>query len=202
VTASASVAELVGRLGSPDFNARALALAELVEHGNAATAALVDMLDGPDAALRAQAARGLAEIADPASAAAMAAALEDSSPDVRGHAAHALVRMGDPRAVEALVRTLDDVPDLLHDPYTLSAYALIDLGRAALPAVAPLLMADDPATRERAFLVVRSVVEQLPGAGEWDQLRRSLGSYDPRGDNPERDRAAGEWQTWIARSAP
>ena len=202
MTASASVAELVGRLGSADFNVRALALAELVGHGSAATAALMGVLDSPDAALRAQAARGLAEIADPASAAAMATALEDGSPDVRGQAAHGLVRMGDPRAVQALVRTLDDVPDLLHDPYTLSAYALIALGRVSLPAVAPLLKAGAPATRERAFLVVRSVVEQLPGAGEWDQLWRSLGSYDPRGDNPERDRAAGEWQTWIAQSAP
>jgi HEAT repeat protein len=110
-----------------------------------------------DDALRAQSAHALAEIADPASADALAAAVADSDPEVRARAANGLARLGDPRALAALAGTIDDFPDLLHHPYTLSVYGLIDYGRAALPVVTPLLDSGDPATRERALLVVRSV---------------------------------------------
>lgn len=154
---TASVAELMEQLASADPNERALALAALVEHGGSATPALTRALGSPVDAVRAQAAQALAEIADPSSADALAAALDDGNPEVRARAANGLARVRDPRALGALLRTIDDFPDVLHHPYTLSVYGLIGLGQAALPAVVPLLEADDPATRERALLVVRTL---------------------------------------------
>lgn len=191
---SASPAELVGRLGANDANERAKALALLVAQGSAAVPALTDALAAEDARVRVQAARGLAEIVDPSSADALAAATGDADEDVRGHAAAGLVRMRDPRALDALVRTIDDAPDVLHHPYTLSVYGLIDLGEAALPAVAPLLSAEDPNTRLRAFVVLRSVVSQRE---DWEALWDALGRYDPSAEPDARDAAAARWADWI-----
>src|SRR5205085_4636844 len=81
------VEDLVKRLGSADFNARALALAELVQRGRDATAALTRALENPDDRLRAQAAQGLAEIADPDSAETFAQLLNDSNGEVRARGA-------------------------------------------------------------------------------------------------------------------
>jgi HEAT repeat protein len=152
-----STPDLIEQLRSDDFNARAQALAALVGQGPSAAPFLVDALKTE--ALRAHAARALSEIAEPSTADALAAALDDPDPEVRGHAAVGLARLRDPRALDALVRTIDDLPDPLHHPYTASVYALIELGTPALEAVEPLLAADDPTTRERAVLVARSVRE-------------------------------------------
>ena len=192
------VEDLVKRLGSADFNARALALAELVQRGRDATAALTQALESPDDRLRAQAAQGLAEIADPDSAETFAQLLNDSNGEVRARGAQGLARLNDARALDALVRTIDDFADLLHHPYTLSTYGLTRLGPTALPAVAPLLKADDPLTRQRAFLVISSVVSQTPEGKDWEQLWRSLGSYRPGGAAAEREHAAALWLDWIS----
>jgi HEAT repeat protein len=149
--------QLIARLSTEDANERAAALAGLVAQGSAAVPALRSLLEEGDDQRRAAAARALAEIADPDTADALARATEDSEPAVRGHAAVGLARIGDPRAPEALARTIDDVPDLLHHPYTAAVRALIGLGELALPAVLPLLSAEDPVTRERAALVVQAV---------------------------------------------
>lgn len=194
----ASVAELIDQLSSSGFNERALALAALVQQGRSATPALTRALEGPNHHLRAQAAQALGEIADPRSADALANALVDSNPDVRAHAAMGLARIADPRAIDALVRTIDDLPDETHYPYTLSVYGLIEMGRRSLPTVVPLLRAADPNTRRRAFLVIRSVLEQLPEGKDWNQRWRSLGRYDPDGDQAERDDAADRWRDWIS----
>ncbi|HEV2915035.1 MAG TPA: HEAT repeat domain-containing protein [Pyrinomonadaceae bacterium] len=194
---ASSVEDLVEQLSSPDFNARALALAELVQHGRAATAALTKALESSDERLRAQAAQGLAEIADPASAETFAQLLNDTNGEIRARGAQGLTRINDSRAIDALVRTINDLENLLHYPYTLSTYGLIQLGPPALSAVAPLLKSDDPVTRERAFLVIRSIVSQLPEGKDWEQLQRSLGSYNPAGTTPEREQAADQWLNWI-----
>jgi HEAT repeat protein len=191
-----AAAELVGRLSADDANERAKALAALVGLGPAAVPALEDALRHGDGLVRAQAAQGLAEIADPASAESLAAVTGDGDPDVRAHAAAGLARIGDPRALDALVRTIDDAPDLAHHPYTLSVYGLIDLGDTALPAVVPLLSADELATRRRALLVLRSVVSA--GGADWDRLWSELGRYDPEAAPAERDAAAGRWAAWVA----
>jgi len=192
-----SIQDLVKELSSPDFNVRALALAELAQRGKAATPALLEALKSPDDLLRAQAAQGLAEIADSSCAELLVQALSDSNDEVRARAAQGLARIHDSRAIDALVHTINDLPDVLRHPYTLSTYGLIELGQPALPAVAPLLKSADPTTRERAFLVVRTIVSELPEGKNWNQLWQSLGHYDPHMITPDRDRAADEWLNWI-----
>lgn len=191
------VDELVKQLNSPDPNQRALALAELVHEAGSAVPVLTEALASPDVRLRTQAAQALAEIADPASADAFFQALSDSDEAVRARAAQGLARIKDQRAIKALVQTINDFPDVLHAPYTLSTYLLIEAGPDALPAVAPLLMSSDPLTRERAFLVVRTIVSELPEVANWEQLWESLGRYDPNGAAYERDHAAVQWLTWV-----
>jgi HEAT repeat protein len=180
----------IERLRSDDFNERAKALAALVGQGRAAVPALLQALGDPDAGVRAQAARALAEIADPETADRLAAATEDADAAVRGHAARGLARLGDPRALDALVRTIDDLPDPLHHPFTGSAYALIELGAPALPAVAPLLDSDDPNTRLRAFMVVQSLVS---AAGNWSAVWDETGRYDPNAESSD----ASALKAWI-----
>jgi HEAT repeat protein len=148
---------VIADLGSDDFNVRARALAALVGQGRGAVPELVSALRDGDQRVRPQAAQALAEIADPGSAEALEEATGDEAAEVRAHAAVGLARLRDPRAPAALARTLDELPDPLHHPYTAAVYALIDLGPPALPAVEPLLSAEDPETRRRAELVIRSV---------------------------------------------
>lgn len=189
---------LVEQLSAPDFNQRAIALAALVKQGKKATPALLTVLKSTDVQLRIQAAQGLSEIADTVSADALAQALQDNDDKVRAYAAQGLARMNDSRAIDALVSTINDFPDLLHVPYTLSVYILIESGPSVLPKIAPLLRSPNPMTREHAFLVIRSIVSGLPEAEDWNQLWQSLGSYDPKGvDVSARDRAAHQWANWI-----
>jgi HEAT repeat protein len=190
-------AALVEQLGSADFNARALALAELVRRGRAAAPALNVALDASDSEVRLRALRGLVEIADPASAENFARFLDEPDERLRAFAAQGLSRIGDPRALEALVRAIDDYPDELHDLLTPAVLELIARGPAALPAVAPLLAVSNPLTRARAFLIVRRILEANPRLGTWDALAAKLGPVDPRGPPPIRatavvDPATGE----------
>jgi HEAT repeat protein len=196
-----SPAELVGLLGADDPNERARSLAALVGLGGAAVPALLEAVQqAVDEDVRRRAAQGLAEIGDPGTADALADASTDPDPEVRGQAALGLARIGDPRALEALVRTIDDLPDPLHYPYTGAVYALIDLGPPSLRAVAPLLSAAAPATRQRAFAVVQSVVSAMDGI-DWGALWDELGRYDPAGDDAAREAAAARWVEWIGARA-
>jgi HEAT repeat protein len=188
---------LVRLLHSADFNARALALAELVRRGHAAVAALQGALDVADQEVRVEAMRGLAEIAHPSSADIFARFLDAPDERLRAFAARGLARIGDPRARDALVRTIDDYPDVLHHPFTAAVLELIALGPAGLPAVAPLLSAPGAITRERAFLVIRGIVEANPGLGSWETLAARLGVYDPNALPTEREAAAQRWREWI-----
>ncbi len=192
-----SLRELVEQLSSPEFSTRASALAELVRHGKAATAVLVEAFNTPVDRLRAQVVRALAEIADPASADTLAHALQDDNKEVRARGAQGLSRINDSRAIAALVQTINDFPDVLHHPYTVSTYELTQLGRPALSSVSPLLKSADPITRERAFLVVGTIISSLDEGKDWQQLWQSLGSYDPHGPSPERERAADQLINWI-----
>jgi HEAT repeat protein len=194
---AASIQELIKQLSSLDFNARALALAELVRRGKAATSDLAEALKSPDAQLRTQAAQALAEIADPASAEVLAQALHDGDDQVRARAAQGLARLQDSRALDALILTINDFPDVLHHPYTLSTYALIQMGSPALLSLAPLLKSADPMTRQRSYVVIRSIVSQLPEGVDWERIWQSLGRYDPLGSDLERERAADQWLAWI-----
>ena len=190
---------LIERLSSPDPDAAELALAELVRLGRASTPGLLAVLKTGGQRARELAAAGLSDLGDPASAEGLAASLEDGSEKVRAYAATGLARLHDPRALTALIRTFDDYPDVLHHPYTLAVYTLMNWPPAeALPAVAPLLKAQHPLTRERALAVLKAGVGRLAGPPvEWDLLWAKLGRYDPHAPAATRDRAADQWAEWI-----
>ena len=193
---SATPEALVQQLSSADDNERAAALAQLVLRGLECAPALRTAMTSPDVEVRAQAAQALAEIGDPASAELFAAAIGDADERVRGRGAQGLARIGDSRALDALVRTIDDLPDILHNPYTLSLYALTGFGVPALTALAPLLKAPHPLTRARAFLAIREIAAKI---ADRDALARALGDYDPNAPQADRDRAADRWSVWIAK---
>jgi len=196
--AGAAGAGLEG-LDAADAETRARALDTLVVAGRASTPVLLRALASREADVREKAAQGLAEIGDPAAAQALADALADPEPKVRGRAAQGLAAIGDPRSLAALVATIDDFPDPLHAPHTVSTYVLIARGRDVLPAVAPLLDARLPITRQRAFAVLQSLVTAMPEAGDWGPLWQSLGGYDPNDpDAAARRAAAARWRQWIA----
>jgi len=192
-----SVAALIEALSASPFNERALALAELVRRGRESTRALLGAFAAAAPEPRALIAQALAQIADPAAADTLAAALDDPDPRIRARAAQGLGRMHDPRALDALLHTIDDFPDVLREPDTLATDGLTDLGAQVLPRVVPLLKAPNRMTRARAFLVVRRVVPQLPGFSEWKSLWEALGRYDPDGPQAQRDAAADLWEAWI-----
>jgi HEAT repeat protein len=168
--------ELIARLGDENVNERKKALARLVQQRDSGP--LLRALDSTEPEIRAQAAKGLSEIADPETADRLAAATDDQQAEVRAYAAVGLARMRDPRAVDALVKTIDDLQDPLHYPYTAAVYALGEIGEPAVPAVVPLLNADDPNTRRRARIVVSSAV---PGSEGWDDAQWAdwLSSHGP-----------------------
>jgi len=194
---AAPLDQLRTRLYSTDQDTSALALGELIRLGKQATPILLEALNHPTPRTRRLAAEGLAEIRDPASADALERATHDSNGEVRARAAVALHILGDPRALGALVRTLDDYPDILHNPYTASMYALTTGDRAVLPLIAPLLKAPQPLTRERALLVIKAIVSRMPEGHNWNQFWQSLGCYDPHSEPAARDRAADLWIAWI-----
>jgi len=194
---STSLHDLVKQLSSPDFNARAFALADLVQAGSAAVPVLIQAFNTPDEEIRAQVAQALAEIADPSSADTLARAVSDNNEEVRARAAQGLARMNDHRAMSALIDTINDFPDELHNPFTLSIYELIRLGPAALPAIVPLLKSADATTRHRAFLAFRTIVSMLPEVTDWRQFWQSFGSYNPDAAAQERDSAADQLASWV-----
>ncbi|MCP4357130.1 MAG: HEAT repeat domain-containing protein [Chloroflexi bacterium] len=193
-----SMDELKARLYSTNQRTSGLALAELVRQGRQATPILLEALNHPDPRIRLFAADGLGEVLDPTSADALFQATHDASGEVRARAATALHRLGDERDLAALVDTLNDYPDILDNPYTVSMSPLMQGGEEVLPLVIPLLSSPDDLTRERAFLIVEAVVTKLPQEQNWDELWRSLGSYDPAAPQTERDRAAQQWAEWLS----
>jgi HEAT repeat protein len=192
------LAQLKARLLDADQDVSGTALGALIGLGKAATPLLIEALSHANARTRRLAAEGLGDIAERASADALYQATHDSSGEVRARAATALHRLHDARALPALIATLNDYPDILHAPYTASMYPLMRAGKAVLPLLIPLLRAADALTGERALLVIKAVVGKHYPQHDWNTLWRSLGSYDPAAPQPARERAAQQWQDWLA----
>jgi HEAT repeat protein len=191
------VAEL---LESGDGDTRARALGELISRGKRALPALLRSLKSHTSATRALAAEGLAGIADPSTADALAHALNDNSDLVRAQAAKGLANLDDPRALDALIKTLNDAPDVLHSEYSLSAYTLAGYGPRALPPVAPLLKSSHEMERAKAIFIIRQIAS---GMGAQDAgLKQALASYDPYGKKADRDKAADSLTDWIEKARP
>jgi len=190
-------------LDAADPEDRASAYTTLVIAGRASTPVFLRGLASADADVREKSAQGLAETGDPSAADALADALADPEPLVRGRVAQALAAIGDWRSLDALVRTIDDYPDVLHAPHTIATYVLIARGRDVLPSVGPLLDVPQPVTRQRAFLVLQTLVSAMPEAGDWETLWQSLGAYDPNSrDDAARAVAAAKWVQWISVHCP
>ena len=197
MSAARSIDQLIDGLAHPDGNARNQALGELSLLGRAAVPALTAALGHPDVEVRAQAMIALAFIADPSSVETFAAHVGDADHRIRGNAANGLAQLRDPRALDALIATLHDYPALSQYPSTLSTAGLIELGRAALPRLGPLLSSPDEMTRIRAWYVVQQIVSAMPGE-DWAARWRAFGSYTPSGpDDVAREHAAEQWRAWI-----
>jgi len=186
-----SIDRLVNDLEVDDASTQGSALARLIVRGKPAVPALEHVLHTGEARQRALAAEGLSTIADPSSAEALAAALDDADGHVRSLAAAGLAHMGDPRGIPALVRTLNDDPDIQHADLSRSAYELARLGTEAVPAVTPLLTDAREATRWKAMWIVQQIFASDPAA------RDLVESFDPMASLAERDRLAARWQQWL-----
>ena len=104
---------LIAQLSSSDGEERSRARADLVTLGKPAVAALLAMLaDHANHTRRWEAAKALSEIADPMTAPALVATLEDSSPDIRWLAAEGLIaleRAALPSLLQALMAHSESV---------------------------------------------------------------------------------------------
>lgn len=107
-----NIDQLVAQLGDENPAARNQARAALVQIGAPVVPALLGALDAPQDHVRWEAAKSLAEIADPSAAQRLAQALGDENEDVRWVAADALAALGK-AAVKPLLSALTagDLPD-------------------------------------------------------------------------------------------
>jgi HEAT repeat protein len=110
-----NVDQLVADLGSKRAGQRIKARAAIVRMGAGAVPPLLDALAAGQQHVRWEAAKALAEIADPAAAERLVEALGDKDTDVRWVVAEALIALGC-EAVKPLLTTLEnpDLPDGVH----------------------------------------------------------------------------------------
>jgi HEAT repeat protein len=150
-TSREDVDQLVAALGGKDGIERSGARAALVRIGSAAVPSLLTALDAPQQHVRWEAAKALAEIADPAAAERLVAALGDKDSDVRWVVGRALIALGR-GAVRPLLTTLtkSDLPDGL---YAGAHHVLHDLAQHSqlAPLLAPVLHAFDRPEPELAI---------------------------------------------------
>ena len=148
-----NVDRLVADLGKKDAVERRDARAALVQIGSEAVPPLLDALDAPQQRVRWEAAKSLAEIAEPAAAERLIAALGDKDSDVRWVVGVALIALGR-KAVKPLLTTLtkSDLPDGV---YQGAHHVLHDLAKRGDLAslLEPVLKAFDEPEPEIAFPV-------------------------------------------------
>ena len=159
-----NVDRLVADLGSKDAVERRGARAALVQIGSEAVPLLLDALDAPQQRVRWEAAKSLAEIAEPAAAERLVAALGDKDPDVRWVVGVALIALGR-GALKPLLTTLTK-SDLRDSVYQGAHHVLRDLAkRTELTSVLePVLKAlDQPEPEPPASESVEDLMLRLTG---------------------------------------
>jgi HEAT repeat protein len=158
-----NVDQLVADLGSKDAVERRDARGALVQIGSAAVPPLLNALDAPQQHVRWEAAKALAEIADPSAADKLVAALGDKDSDVRWVVGEGLIALGG-GAVKPLLTTLtkSDLPDGV---YQGAHHVLHDLAKRGdlAPQLDPVLKALDQLEPEIA--VPQAAAEALHGSG-------------------------------------
>ncbi|MGZ4539146.1 MAG: HEAT repeat domain-containing protein [Blastococcus sp.] len=169
-----------------------LALTELLDAVVALDApgieALLDAVQGPDAAVRSVVAERLQRLKDPRTVGALVVALRGKDDGVRAAAATAIAHLADPRAADALARALDDespevrrvaavalgeradrraVPELVHlarrDPVTMAWEMVRWLGQSVHPLPGVPSPLDRVPSTAAVVAVLRPVVAQVPG---------------------------------------
>jgi len=91
---SNTISLLIAKLAAKDGREREKARGSLVAIGSPAVADLIELLEAHNEQVRWEAAKALAEIADPAAADALVKTLEDKVFDVRWLAAEGLIKLG------------------------------------------------------------------------------------------------------------
>lgn len=145
---STPLPELIDVLrNEPVAGVREAATWAVVQHGRAASEAVIAHLDDPDAVVRRQMAHVLGKLADPRAAGALAPLLTDPDPEVGATAAFALGQMGGADAAQSLAGALG------RGTATQRATVVGALGRLGDDALDPTLAAldaTDAATRSDA----------------------------------------------------
>jgi hypothetical protein len=112
--------------------------------------------------------------------------------------------------IARLVAAINEHPDLAHGDYTPAVHALVRAGLPALPAVLPLLEADEPYTRLRAQRVLEGVTRAWVKARtpavplsrradrEWQKLWQANGSYDWQAAPGGRAASVARWRAWLS----
>ena len=164
-----------------DFNVLSSALSLLATSDLDVTGPLIELLDGPDADLRMQAALALGEQHHPAAVEALVRALGDPDLNVRFHAIEALGRLRAPDAVEPLADVAESGDFFLAFP-AIDALAQISDGRVALRLV-PMLARDEIREPVIDALGELAGAEAVASAGRAPQHRRRRAGGDrPRAD--------------------
>ena len=156
--------QLVADLGSKDAVERRDARAALVQIRSAAVPSLLYALDAPQQHVRWEAAKALAEIADPSAAERLVVALGDKDSDVRWVAGEALIALGGD-CVRPLLTTLtkSDLPDGVYQGAHHVLHDLVKRGDLA-SLLEPVLKAFDQPEPEIA--VPLAAAEALTNSGE------------------------------------
>ena len=115
--------------------------------------------------------------------------------------------------IARLIAALNDNPDPAHGDLTPAVHALVRLGLQALPAVLPLLEAEDRWTRLRAQRVLEGVTRswvrrrtpERPMTRradyEWLALWQTNGDYDWEAPPQARADAVARWRAWLGTQA-
>lgn len=141
-------ASLVSRVGvETDFHVRECITWALVQHGEAATPAVLSMLNSDDPAERRQAAHILSKIGDPSYAPHLLGVVADEDPDVAIKAYRAAASTGRQEMVAPLVARLGHGETEQRDALS---NALAQMGGAAVDALVSALRADDSGVRLHA----------------------------------------------------
>jgi len=129
---------------------------------------------------------------------------EVDAPDetLRAQAAVALAQGGSAHALEACLRTISDAPEPTHAYSTPAGWALVSMGRSALPGVIDCLVSENPRRRLSAEFVLMQITKRQfgfdghewepPGYEAWARWWQAIGyrhDAPPAERNAARDRA-------------
>ncbi len=153
---------LVSRVGvETDFHVRECITWALVQHGEAATPAVLSLLTSEDPHARQQAAHVLSKIGDPSHVPLLLAVVANENPDVAIKAYRAAASTGSPDVVQPLVARLGDGDGEQRDALS---NALQQLGAPAVKALIPALQDEDPAVRMHAAEALAQIGEDAQPA--------------------------------------